>query len=514
MGTNLRIGGLATGLDIDQMVSDLMKVQRMKVDKIKQKKQIAEWQREDYRDINNSLRALRDNVFNMKLQGTYLVKKALSSNERIVKATATATAVPGNYTLQVTSLASAATMNSNSEVAFNQGAATLKEQLGLTGGGPFKFTVNGSQEIEINPDSDTIDSLVAKINRAKLADGKTGAGVTAFFDKTVNRMFVFSNRTGAEQKINFTAADGFADQVYELLGDKLKLDGDGDPLNGIDEAVGNNAAFVFNGTPVTSQSGNQFTLAGINFNLTGASPGETVNITVAHDTEAVFNAIKGFVDLYNSTLEKINGKLSEEKYRDYLPLTDDQREQLSDEQEKKWEEKARSGLLKNDMLLSGLVNKLRTALTSAVAGVADTKFDSLAEIGIKTLSYTEKGKLYIDESKLKEAITANPEAVLQLFTNNSDTYSNQGLAVRLYDELTAGLNRLKDKAGSASGYSLVDSSALGKQISSLDKEIAAWQDKLKTIENNYWKKFTALEKAINQMNSQSAWLAQQFGSGK
>ncbi|CCO09153.1 flagellar hook-associated protein 2 [Desulforamulus hydrothermalis] len=513
MGSNLRIGGLATGLDIDQMVSDLMKVQRLKVDKIKQKKQIAEWQREDYRDINNSLRALRDNVFTMKLQGTYLVKKAASSNESIVKATATSAAVPGNYTLQVTALASAATMNSTAEVAFNKEAATLKEQLGLTGSGAFKFTVNGSQEIEINPDSDTIDSLVAKINGAKLPDGKTGAGVTAFFDKTVNRMFVFSNRTGAEQKINFTAVDGFADQVYELLGDKLKLDSDGDPANGIDEAGGTNASFVFNGTTITGQSANQFTLAGINFNLTGASPGETVNITVAHDTEAVFNAVKSFVDLYNSTLEKINTKLSEEKYKDYLPLTDDQREQLSDEQEKKWEEKAKSGLLKNDTVLSGIVSKLRNAVSTSVSGVSNSNYDTLAEIGIKTLSYTEKGKLYLDESKLKEAITANPEAVLQLFTNNSDTYSNKGLAVRLYDELTAAINTITNKAGAASGYSLVDNSVLGKQISSLDKEIDTWEDRLEEIEDRYWKKFTALETAINKMNSQSAWLAQQFGSG-
>lgn len=514
MSSNLRIGGLASGLDIDQMVSDLMKVQRMKVDKIKQNKQIAEWQRDDYRDINNSLRSLRDNVFNMKLQGTYLVKKASSSNESIVKATATSSAVPGNYTLKVISLASTAKLNSSEDVAFNKDATNLKDQLSLSYGGIIKFKVNGSKEIEVDVDNETIDSLISKINAAKMSDDKTSAGVTAFFDKTINRMFVFSSSTGANQKIDFDAVAGFETQINELFGDKLKLDKNGDPVDGFDwgsEVTGTNAEFVFNGVTVTTQTSNQFSLAGINFTLTGTSTTETVNINVTNDTDAVFNSIKSFIDIYNATLDKINSKLSEERYRDYLPLTDEQREQLSDDQEKKWEEKAKSGLLKNDSLLSGIVSKMRSTMTSLVSGVSNSKYDTLAEIGIKTLSYSEKGKLYIDETKLKEALAADPKAVMELFTNSSDTYSNKGLAVRLYDELTNAINTIKDKAGSSSGYSLVDNSILGKKISGLDKEIASWQDRLKTIENSYWKKFTALEKAINQMNSQSAWLAQQFG---
>ncbi|MCL5780242.1 MAG: flagellar hook-associated protein 2 [Firmicutes bacterium] len=516
MSSNLRIGGLASGMDIDTIVADLMKAQRLRVDKIKQTRQIAEWQRNDYRDINNALRSLRDNVFNMKLQGNYLVKKASSSNESIAKAAATSLAVAGNYTLKVTSLAGTAKLNSSEDVAFNKDAANLKNQLSLTSAGIIKFKVNGSKEIEIDVDNETIDSLISKINTAKMSDDKTSAGVTAFFDKTINRMFVFSNSTGADKKIDFDAVAGFETQIDELF-TKLKLDKNGIPGDGFDwgsEVRGTNAEFVFNGVTVTTQTTNQFSLAGINFTLTGTSTTETVNINVTNDTDTVFNSIKTFIDLYNTTIDKINSKLSEERYRDYLPLTDEQREKLSDDQEKKWEEKAKSGLLKNDFFLSGAVSKMRTTMSSLVSGVSNSKYDTLAEIGIKTLDYSEKGKLYIDETKLKEALAADPKAVMDLFTNSSDTYSNKGLAVRLYDDLTNTMNTITDKAGSASSYSLVDNSILGKRISGLDKEIDKWEDRLIEIEDRYWRQFTAMETALNKMNSQSAWLAQQFGGGK
>jgi len=86
--SGLRIGGLASGIDTDSIIKDLMKAQRIPVDKLKQNKQVFQWQQEGYREINNSLRAFRDKVFNMKLQATYLAKKAASSNEAAFTAVA------------------------------------------------------------------------------------------------------------------------------------------------------------------------------------------------------------------------------------------------------------------------------------------------------------------------------------------------------------------------------------------------------------------------------------------
>lgn len=497
-----RIFGLSgSGMDIDKMVSDLMKVQRMKEDRIKQNKTITDWQRSDYRDMNNSLRSLRDNVFNMKLQGTFLTKKATSSNEGIVKVSAAGTAVAGANTMKVTALAGNARLNSTSDVAFTAGGINLKDQLGLAVSETVVVKVNGSQDISIDTGADTIDTLVSKINTAKMADG-TSAGVSAFFDKDLKRIFISSTATGSAAKIDFDLISG-SNELFT----KLNLGADPfAPVNGTD------AAFELNGLPLTKAS-NQFTIAGVNYTLTGKSDTETVNINVSSDTDAVYNSIKSFVDLYNTTIDKVNKKVSEERYKEYLPLTDDQREQLTDDQEKQWEEKAKSGLLRNDSLLNGIVGKMRNTNSSTVTGV-DSKYNSLSDVGITTGDYSEKGKLYIDEKKLKDAIAANPQAIMDLFAKSSDVTGEKGLAVRLYDDLTSAINQITSKAGSENSYSTVDNSVLGKKITDYDKQILDWDRRLQDMEDRYYKQFTAMETALSRMNQQSAWLAQQFGGAK
>ncbi|MEG3069852.1 MAG: flagellar cap protein FliD N-terminal domain-containing protein [Candidatus Syntrophopropionicum ammoniitolerans] len=159
-----RVFGLSdSGLDVDKLVADMMKVQRMKQDTIKQNKQIAQWQEESYRDLNNSLRSLRDSAFTMKLQGTFLARKVTSSNERIVQVTANSLAVTGSHTLKVTQLAANARLNSTSAVEFDGSKTTLAEQLGLEEG-IVTFSINGSKEITINTSEDSIDTLASMIN--------------------------------------------------------------------------------------------------------------------------------------------------------------------------------------------------------------------------------------------------------------------------------------------------------------------------------------------------------------
>lgn len=487
-----RLFGLSgSGLDIDTIVTNLMKAQRARQDMLKQNKTIAEWKREQYREINNALRSLRDSVSSMRLQGTYQTKTASSSNESIVKVSASGSAVAGSYSIKVTALASSARLNSSEAVSFDSSKTNLQEQLGLTGPDPVVFTING-KEISIDPTTDTIDSLVSKINNA-------GAGVSASFDKTLSRMFISSTATGAAAAIDFDDVSN-AGELFSAL----KLD---DPFTAVS---GTDAIFELNGTSLT-QATNKFNIAGVTYTLTGTSAAETVSVSVTRDADAIYESIKSFVDLYNSTIDKINSKLTEERDRDYMPLTDDDREKLTDDQEEKWEAKARTGLLRSDSILIGITSKMRSTLYSSVSG-EDLVYNSLVNIGITTGNYTEKGKLHIDENKLKEAISNNPDAVMDLFTNSSEVDGEKGLAVRLYDNLNNGIKQITGKAGADNSGS-VDASSLGKVITEYDKQIAIWNDRLAVMENRYYKQFTAMEKALYSMNQQSSWLAGIFSAG-
>ncbi|MGB9660787.1 MAG: flagellar filament capping protein FliD [Moorellaceae bacterium] len=525
-----RVGGLVSGLDVDQIVSDLMKAQRLRLDKIKQEKQIWQWKQEDYRSINSSLLALRNEVFNLKLQGSFTVKTAVSTNESVVTATASGSAPATVYQVKVAKLAGAATSISitdeNGELisASDQKidpSRPLMEQidkfsqlgqqfLNSLSDGQFKFTIN-DQEFTFNANTDSLNTIIAKVNANK------AAGVTLFYDSTADKVAVATTATGSTAQIEISG--DFLTQVLHLSSETQQ---------------GQDAEFEINGLQLTSHT-NSYTVNGVTFSFKGITPdgfsGTAATVTVSTDVDAVVNTIKNFVNKYNEVISTINNKLSEERYADYQPLTETEIEEgkLTDKQIDEWQAKARSGLLKNDPLLQNVLSSMRQALSSVVEGLTDTVTvtttggqsrtvvaNSLSVIGITTGLYTENGKLYLDESRLREALQSNPEAVMQLFTRNKDADGNElptsqkGLAVRLYDAINNGISRITSQAGSSSA--LVDNSYIGRLLKDYDRRISDYEERLEEIEDRYWRQFTALETAISRMNLQSSWLSQ-FTSG-
>ena len=106
----MRIGGLASGMDTESIVSQMMKAKRIPLDKLKQQKQTLEWKRDDYRAMNTMLLDFRLELTQHKLTSKYRARQATSSDETKVTATATSAATQASYTLNnVTQLASAAT---------------------------------------------------------------------------------------------------------------------------------------------------------------------------------------------------------------------------------------------------------------------------------------------------------------------------------------------------------------------------------------------------------------------
>jgi flagellar hook-associated protein 2 len=137
---------------------------------------------------------------------------------------------------------------------------------------------------------------------------------------------------------------------------------------------------------------------------------DTQTVSLTQDVDSVYDNISKFIAKYNEIIDTINNKLSEKYDRNYLPLTDEQKEAMNEDDIKKWEEKAKTGLLRNDSILQNIVYRMRSAVYDSVAGIST----ALSEIGITTDTYVTKGKLIIDETKLKEAIRNNPDNVMNL----------------------------------------------------------------------------------------------------
>jgi flagellar hook-associated protein 2 len=252
---------------------------------------------------------------------------------------------------------------------------------------------------------------------------------------------------------------------------------------------------------------------GIDITLNKAGGGAAA-IEPRTNTEEIMESIKTFVSDYNDVLKNLQDKTTETKDRSYTPLTREQKSALSEAQIDKWEERAKMGLIKGDSIVSGIINNLRTTITSAV-DTGDSTIRSLSDIGIKTGQYFENGKLYVeDENKLRAAIERNPEAVKALFTQDEKpgaSASTVGITERLYSSLKVDLDKLTTKAGLAN--TSFDSSTISLQITQVTKEISIKEKRLQDMEDAYYIKFAAMESAMNRYNSQSQYLANQFGGG-
>jgi flagellar hook-associated protein 2 len=515
--STMKISGFASCMDIDQMVKDLMKAQSSKLDKLKQDTQVTQWQKDDYQSINNNLRSLRDSSLTMRLQASYLVNKSASSNENAMTASAGSTATPGSYAVTVNQLAQGVTKGSQSALAEEKNAdgtvKTLAQQLGLTG--TISFTLEGKNEdgtalskvFSIDTENTTIISLVQEINDAQL-------GISANYDASSNRFILSSKSTGADYGIKVTndANEFFSDAAGNGSG-KLKL-----LLATNTRISGQDAIYSFGDMENLTNSTNSILVGGITVNLKQGG-GASSTITVARDTDSVYNTIKSFVEKYNSTIDLINKELTEKRDRGYLPLTDSQREGLSESQQTLWEEKAKSGLLRNDQLLTFAVAKMRDIMGRVLEDIPETIVDgkkvthnSLSSIGIITGSYQEKGKLTLKNNgeDLKKAIEADPDGVMKIFVNDED--ENPGIARDFYNAINNSITGIVEKAGYEYSTTTYDQSTLGKRIYRYSENLLALTERMSIIEERYYKQFTAMEKAVNRMNTQSAWLSQQLGT--
>lgn len=511
-----KITGLSSGLDIDSIVNGLMTAERVPLDKLEQQKQILEWQQSDYRTLNTALYTFETTASDMRYQRTFLARKAASSDESVATATAAANATDGTYDITVNRLATSVSRASTAALAngkdTNGNSLTLFEQFPelanrpVSSTDPTKLTSTDTISVTINGTALTFDlgvdnmgTVASKINEANL-------GVTASYDSSLNRFFLNTSNTGSDAKITISsdAANFFSNGTGTNTNTSLlNLN-----INEGTSYTGQNASIKFGDADGLESASNAITVNGITIKLKelGSS-----TLSVTRDTDTVISSITNLITAYNTALKTLYDKVNEKRNSDYPPLTDTQKAQMNDSQIADWNTKAKSGLLRDDPMTKNIVDNLRNTMTGVVAGISGT-YKTLASIGIASSSYEQNGQLIVNKDTLLAAITKDPDAVEALFTNSSTTSSQQGVAVQLYNTTVKGISYLADKAGSDSSTSTIDSSYIGKQLTTLGTKITDWEKKLKTKEDKYYKKFSDMETAIYKLNAQSTWISSMLGS--
>lgn len=400
--------------------------------------------------------------------------------------------------------------------------------------------VNEAVEFEINGVNFKYDFTSTGAEKDKtisqiLADISDKANVQASYSEITKSFTLRSKEEGATQ--NIKCEDKSGSFVSSILGSNTTAKGKDAK---IELKTPNNST----ATTIIKPS-NNFTIDGVNYNIAGAKKDEEISFSLDGNVDDSFNKIKGFIDDYNKLIDELQKKTSEKKYRKYEPLTEEQKKDMKENDIKLWEEKAKSGILRNDSNIENMLSTLRRAFFDSVEGPGL----SLKELGLTTSKdYNEGGKIVFDEmldkngnngeARLKKLLKEEPDKVFKIFSQESTSYPSysadltlterqirnkeEGIFQRINDifkdytrtSRSASGKRgiLVDKAGIEGTVSAIDN-ILYKDLEKREKAIQDMELKLIERENKYYIQFAQLEKYINQANSQASWLSQQLGGG-
>lgn len=266
---------------------------------------------------------------------------------------------------------------------------------------------------------------------------------------------------------------------------------------------------ILNGAELTSSSA-VVSANGLDITLTGLTKtDEPITFSVTNDTESVYNSIKSFLKEYNSVMKEMNTLYNADSAKGYEPLTSEEKEAMSDDDVKLWEDKIKNSLLRSDSTLSSIMSSMRSAMMSTVE--YDGKTYALSSFGIMTSTgYTEGGLLHIygdaDDSvysakddKLKKALDEDPDAVIATLT---------GVFGKLRETMSQKMSATKY----SSSLTFYNDIKMKSDVKSYDDEIEDWEDRLAEMEDSYYSKFTAMETALAKLQSQQSSMSSLFGN--
>lgn len=372
-------------------------------------------------------------------------------------------------------------------------------------------TIGALDEIALKKYCTPADSAVPVINAFEGTDSFSEASVKNDISTAVSDYASITDRNDSLAQSALTSL-GLADITMSADGKVLVNGGANDENNasipeGMALIAASDSEVILNGAKLTSST-STVSANGLDLELIGLTKGEPLTFSVTTDVDGIYDSVKNFLKEYNAIMKEMNELYNADSAKGYEPLTSEQKEAMTDEDVKLWEDKIKNSLLRRDSTLNGIIQGMRSAMTSQIE--YNGKTYSLASFGIMTSTdYTEGGLFHIygdtddatyadKDDKLKKALEQDPDAVVNVlsgvFTNLRETMmqkmagSKTSSALTFYDDI-----KMKD------------------DLKSYEKDIKNWETKLASMEDAYYKKFTAMETAMAKLQSQQSNLSALFG---
>ena len=417
-----------------------------------------------------------------------------------------------SYTKKLESEKETATKNKEALVKSQESLQEKKDKLTATG---YDWSKDYKTEDEYNKAIEDIDKSI-KDNNDKIAE----------YQKTIddNTALLESDSALAAKvdELNAKMLAGFKADAFSEAGIAKQIVAKYDAgelanSSGSARITAKDAKITLNGVEYTSSS-NSFSINGLNINATAKTVGEDgtddpVTISTAVDTQGIYDKIKGLFSKYNELMSYLNKEYYADSAKGYEPLTKDEKEAMTDKQIEEWEEKIKTSLLRKDSTIGSLTSALKTAVLSTSIE-RNGKTYNISTFGIATQSYftatnEDRGAFHIDGNKddpltsgnadkLMEMISSDPEGTVEFF---------QKVAQNLYDEI----GKKMSTSSLSSAFTIYNDKEMSSQYSDYKTKVSEWEQKLKDYEDTYYKKFSAMEKALATLQSQQSQLSGLLG---
>lgn len=329
--------------------------------------------------------------------------------------------------------------------------------------------------------------------------------------------------TGDDGEVTYTATakEDFKKNVEESYYEKaayasevLKKYNAGTDVEGYATKIeGRDARIVLNGAEFTSAN-NTFAVNGLTFTaLAETKADEVVTVTTQDDTDGIYNMLKDFLKEYNSIINEVDKLYNADSAKGYEPLTDDEKDAMSESEAEKYETKIKDALLRRDSSLSSIRSGFVEVMSKGIEVNGKTMY--LSSFGINTLSYftagdNEKNMYHIDgdpddastsgnADKLKSMIASDPDTVVSFFTQ---------LSKNLYSKMN---DLSKPVEGYRSYGSFYDDKKMKTDYDDYKTKISDLEEKLADYEDKWYKKFSSMETALAKLQSSTSAVTSLLG---
>lgn len=366
------------------------------------------------------------------------------------------------------------------------------------------------KDLEAAMDEESKASIQKIIEQRKeqLAEIKKNINVTTTTDEEGNTTYTAVATDALTEKIRQPYVDraNYAKKVVEGKVNISASDGSS-KIDGQDAIIYLNKAKFTNSTNVFEINGLTLTA------LSETKAGEDVTITTQDDTDGIYDMIKNFLKEYNSIINEMDKLYNADSASKLEPLTDDEKDALSDKEVEKYEKKIKDALLRRDSNLSSIRTAFTTTMSSGVT--VDGKKMYLSDFGIDTLGYfnaadNEKNAYHIDGDPDDENTSGNADKLKALISSDPDT------VVSFFSSLSRELYSSMDKLSSAvEGYrsygSFYDDKKMKSDYADYTTKIAELEEKVNDYEDKWYSKFSKMETALAKMQSNSSAISSLLG---